>query len=438
MRLKISTIFIYILSIFLLAWALPQVYSVIFEKQVAKTHMFFSPSLKKMVYTEQLLIDDMKAAEKSENHHADVVYKDETGKYYTRVEFEALIPFIYFRNMEMRGLLPMEIDGKSYTRADIESTRRVLELPSRHLETKRHKESIYPLVESNPNQVALVLPTDRFRITDSEMEFINSDENAVDPELTKLFTSALEEKGFAFPSKGIWGNFTIFKPYEAGIFAVDSKGQTFHILRKDNKPIIEKVPFDEAIVPAKIIISETADRKLYGVLLDTNNKIYLFNTKDYALTHIPSPNYNPESMDFKILLDPIYLTAIYSDKKNIHALAYNYNHATIDKDLEAVHEFSHTMSRTQVPVYIHLANVLFPFSITLQSEDTSLGVLSINLSDYSYSFSLLFAIALVLIYNFLARRKNCKPAPIQSVIIVIFGLYAFIPLVLMEQYRKRG
>ncbi len=438
MKVKISTLCIYVLSIFLLAWALPQSYSTLFEKQVAKTHIFFSPTLKKMVYTEQLLIDDMEAAKKSENHHADVAYKDEEGNYFDRVGFEAAIPFIYFRNMEMRGLLPMDIDGQSYSRADIEKARRVLELPSRRLENKRRVDQIYPLVESNPNQVALVLPTDRFRMTKDAMVFVNSDENAVDPNLTALFTDALKEQDFAFPALGVWGNFTIFKPYDAGVFITDAKGKTFHVLRKNDAPLVTKVPFKEGIVPAKIIISETRDKKLFGLLLDSNNQIYLFHTNNYALTHIPSPDYNPQTMDYKILLDPLYLTAIYSDDKKVHAVAYAYDTERVVESLEPIHSFTHKMSRNQRPFYAHIASVLFPFRINLEAEDNSLGVLDIEKSPYALSYSLLFACILALFYTLFAKRSGHSFSISQSLSLLVFGLYALIPLFFMEQYRKRG
>lgn len=116
---QISTVCIYIITVLLLAWAMPALYTLLFEKEVAKTAIFFSPTDKKMVYTEQLRIDDPIAMQMSENHHADIVYKDEEGNYYNRLDFEAKIPFLYFRNMEMRGLLPIEIDGQSYDRARI-------------------------------------------------------------------------------------------------------------------------------------------------------------------------------------------------------------------------------------------------------------------------------------------------------------------------------
>ena len=437
MKLAVSTLCIYILCVFLLSWALPEMYSIIFKKEVAKTALFFSPLDKKMVYTEQLLIDDLQAKEKSENHHADVVYKDEDGKYYTREEFEAKIPFIYFRNMELRGLFPLEIDGKYYDRAIIEKHRRVLELSSRRLDHKKHEEAIYPLLESNPNQVALVLPADRFRMTEHAMEFIDSDENAPQPELTDLFTTALKAKGFVFPSQKVWGNFSVFKPYDAGIFVLDSKGQSFHILRKNNMPIIKRIPFNKNFTPAKIIISEAKDSKVLGLLLDTNSQIYLFHTENYALTHIPISGYNPETMDLKVLLDPIYLTVIYSDNQNIHATAFYYNTENIKDILVPLHTYNMPMSRAQKPYYTKIAQTIFPFSIALESDHSAKAVLNLKVSEYFFTYGLIFSLFLTLLYNLFCKVKAYSFSYLQSASMMCLGLYILIPLICMEQYRNK-
>lgn len=426
----------YVLSVLLLSSSLPLLYDMIFEKDIPKTHIFYSPTAKSMIYTEQLFYGDKKAAEKSDTHHADVVYKDEAGNYYTREEFEAKIPFIYFRNMEMRGLLPMEIDGKIYDRASIQKARRVLELPARHLDSKRYNQEIYPLIESNPNQVALVYPVDRFRITEDAMEFINSDENAVDNTLTKEFTDALNAQGFVFPAQGVWGNFSIFKPYEAGIFVTDSHGKTYHILRKNNKAVVTKVPFPSDVIPKKIIVSETADRLLYGLMLDTKDRMYILHVDAYKRTHIPVEFYNSENMDFKIIVDPIYITAVYSDDETIYAEAFK--NSIESERLEKVHSFSHKMSQSETSLYKHIAQTIFPFSLDLKSEINTKGQIEFSLSPHYFPWVLVFNGLLMIIYSIICKRKKYKISYYQGSAILLLGVYALIPMLLMEQYRTRG
>ncbi len=432
---KFSILSIYFLSIFSLAWALPAGYNFVFSKDIAKTAVFYSPTDKIMVYTEQLRIDDENARAKSEDHHADVAYKDADGNYYNREEFEAKIPFIYFRNMEMRGLLPLEIDGQSYDRARIEQYRRVLEISAYQMPNKSHEYKIYSLLESNPNQVALVLPADRFRMSSNAMEFVDSDLNKIDTELTELFTSALLDKGFVFPAKNVWGNFTIFKPYDAGVFILDNNGQVFHILRKNNLPEIVKLPIN--VIPQKILITETQDKKFYGLIVDIEDKVYLLHVDNYALTHIPSPSYNPNTMDFKVLLDPIYLTAIYSDNKDVYANAYYYNSEDKIDVLEIENSFTMQMSRTQEPFYAKVANALFPFRIEISEEESLKAVLNIQFNRDYLNYGIFLSILLALIYRIYYKRNRFSISPNEVLGIAVFGIYLFLPFLCMEAYRKR-
>ena len=137
-----------LMSVLILSWGLPQLYDMALLKSLDKTHAFFSPVLKKFIYTEQVHGEDEKAAQKSDGHHADIVYKDEDGGYHDRLEFEAALPFIYFRNMEARGLLPVRLEGRILQREDIERSRRVLELPARQLDGKGPAREYLPLLEA--------------------------------------------------------------------------------------------------------------------------------------------------------------------------------------------------------------------------------------------------------------------------------------------------
>lgn len=438
MKTTISIVCLYLMCIFFFAWGMPTAYNMLFEKEISKTHIFYSPTEEKIIYTEQIRNRDLKAEEKSEGHHADIIYKDEDGNYYTRLEFEERLPFIYFRNMEMRGLLPMTIGNKSFNSADIQKERRVLELPARRLEGKSHVDPVYPMLESNPDQVALVLPADRFRMTSSALEWIDSDLNAVDKERTALYTDALVKEGFTFPCQGVWGNFTTFKPYDAGIFMTDAKGKTFHILRYNDMPVVKQVPFPSDIIPQKILISETKDKMLYGLVLDTNNTVHLFHTKDYGLTTLPTPDYKPCMMDVKVLMDPLYITVTYSDPRDIHVIVYDaFSMEQSINKVHEVHRYVHHMSKNEVTASSTMRDMLFPFSISLVSEDSSIGVMKMCPSPHYLTYCLPFNLLLAIMYLSLCRRKKAKSIALQSGFVCIFGIYILIPMLLLEQYKQR-
>ncbi len=437
MKTRIASLCMYLLSVCFFAWVFPMFYSLLFVKVVDKTHMFYSPVDNNMIYTEQILERDLKAEEKSENHHSDVVYKNEKGEYFTRNEFEAKIPFIYYRNMELRKLLPMELHGKSFDRATIQKERRVLEMPARLLDDNAYKEKIYPLIDADPGQVALVLPADRIRFSGNEFQFIDSDLNKVDAEQTSIYTKALQNKGFSFPAKGIWGNFTTFKPYEGGVFVVDAAGKTFQIIRRNNKLDVTQMPFNQNIIPKKIVIAEAKDRKYLGLVLDTKERMYILHDKDFKLTHIPTPNYVSSGMDFKLIMDPLFITAVYSDGTHIYAQAFN-NAANLPSALEPLHEFTHQMSRSKSTIVSKVADILFPFNLSFKDLHSSKGEWIVKLSPMLLSFGLLFNALLAIAYGVFFRKNSPKRVLIQSGIIVVLGIYILIPFLLMEQYKERN
>ncbi len=437
MKTRIASLCMYLLSICFFAWVFPMFYSLLFVKVVDKTHMFYSPVDNNMIYTEQILERDLKAEEKSENHHSDVVYKNEKDEYFTRNEFEAKIPFIYYRNMELRKLLPMELHGKSFDRESIQKDRRVLEMPARLLDENIYKEKIYPLIDADPGQVALVLPADRIRFSGNKFQFIDSDLNKVDTEKTKEYTKAMLDKNFTFPAKGVWGNFTTFKPYEGGVFVVDATGKTFQIVRRNNNLEVTQLPFPQNIVPKKIVIAEAKDRKYLGLVLDTNERMYLLHEKDFMLTHIPTPEYVSNGMDFKLIMDPLFITAVYSNGTHIYAQAYN-NAENLPSALEPLHGFKHQMSRSKSTVISKTADILFPFSLSFKDLHSSKGKWLISLSPMYLGFGLLFNALLAVGYGVSLRKHSPKRVLAQSGVILILGIYILIPFLLMEQYKERN
>ncbi len=437
MKIRIANLCMYVISICFFAWVFPLFYDLLLIKTVDKTHIFYSPVDNNMIYTEQLLEGDPKAAEKSETHHADVVYKNEQGEYFTRNEFEAKVPFIYYRNMELRGLLPLQLHGKSLDMASIQKERRVFEMPARLLDSNMYKEEIYPLIDANPGQVALVLPADRIRFRNKQLEFIDSDLNSVDAEQTKIYTKALIDKGFIFPANGLWGNFTTFKPFEGGTFVVDNAGKTFHILRKNNALEVNKVPFNDNIIPQKMVIAESKDRKYLGLVLDTMGRMYLMHDKDFTLTHIPTDNYVAKNMDFKLIMDPLFITAVYSDDTNVHAIAFK-NEDTLGAMLNPLHKHVHQMSKSKDTLLSDISNILFPFSLSFTDIHNSKGMLIYKLSPKYLSVGLIFNFIIALTYAAIFRNYQKSKIFRQSAFITILGIYVLIPLTLMEQYKNRN
>ena len=142
----------------------PRLYDRIFVPEVERTHLLFSPVKKRFVYRESIVgpIPD-EARAMAEDHHAEIAYRDEDGAWFSRVDFEKSLPFIYYKNMELWGLLPLTLEGRVFDRAEMKRERQVTELRSREIADA--PPALHFLMDSQPDGARLVLPDDAFRIT---------------------------------------------------------------------------------------------------------------------------------------------------------------------------------------------------------------------------------------------------------------------------------
>jgi hypothetical protein len=200
---------------------------------------------------------------------------------------------------------------------------------------------VWPLLESDPEQARLVFPEDRFRMTDQAMQFINADFNTLDQDLTEQFTGALTKAGFVFPARSVNGKFTILKPFDEGVFLEDAEYRVFHVQRHRGEPLVTHTGIDPGVKTRCIKISENRRREYYGLLLAADNSLFLLTYDNYRLIQLPLENYDPDCMDFKLLVNPLYRTAVWSDEATIWAMAMENAYRVIDR-------YTHRMSRAAV------------------------------------------------------------------------------------------
>jgi hypothetical protein len=415
---QIATAFMIIVTLFVSALYLPMLYEKIFFERIEKTHLLFSPVTKRFIFKEKIVGPvPPEAVQKAEDHHAEIAYRDAHGTYYTRVEFEKHLPFIYYKNMELWGLLPLELEGRRFTKADIKAKRQVLELKSGDISDRRPHTPLWPLLESNPGQARLVFPEDRFRMTADAMQFINADDNREDEELTAAFTKALVEKGFKFPARSVNGKFTILKPFDEGIFIVDDAYQVFHVKRRDGQPVVVRTPIDPALKTRHIKITENRRRQYYGLLLDGYDKLHLLTYDRYQLVSLPLEDYDPDRMDFKLLINPLHLTAVWSNDTLNRAVA-------MDKDYRPLERYTHRMSRATPTPMQRLHALLFPFSLRFEAPDDGFLRPSWRMGSVAALAGLLACCCGYATIHWLRRRA--LPDAFRLTLVAVTGIYGLI------------
>ena len=411
-RIALSLVVLVILAI-----ALPRLYDLVFGVDVSRTHLFYSPVDKTFVFRE---------------HHGnhDFVYADEGGKTFDRKTFETKIPFIYYKNMDIWGLLPLTIDGKTYDRKAMRDSRHVLELKPRELADRKPEIPVYPLIESNPGRARLTFPEDVFRMTDTGMEFVNVDTNEVDPDLTARYTSALVSAGAQFPIRLVAGKATILKPFDEGYFLVDAAGAVFHMKRIDGVPSVIRTPIPADLDIRHIKVSENARRLHYGLVLAGDGRIFLLSYDNYRLIPLPSKGYDPDRMNYKLILNPVNPTAIFDDDRTITAVA-------MAPDFAPVARHERPVPGTRHMVHARIARVLFPFTIDLKADGS--GYLEWRLKLSSWSGLIGIALALTVVLGFLVRRgQSPRQAWPELLLVTIGGIYGLVALIALPPRRRPG
>ncbi len=425
----LATITLIILGIGVMAVYLPLLYEKVFIHEIGKTHLLFSPIARKFVYREKIagpIPPESYAV--ATDHKPIYAYRGQDGSWYKRTEFERLVPFIYYKNMELLGLLPLVIDERSFDKETIKRYRRILEIKKGSIGKAGPQETIYPLFESGPGQVRLFFPKDRFRMTEQRMEFVNIIENRVDEALTTQFTKAIKEKGVRFPVRSVNGTFTILKPFDDGVFLVDDAYSVFHLKRINGEPEIVQTGIDPNLKTQYIRVAENKGSMYYGLLLDQSGALHLITRKDYRLVKLPIDGYDAYSMDLKLVMDPLYITVVYSDETTIHGVAMDRNYQTVER-------FQHRMSRATETVAKKLSSVLFPFSIRL-ADNSGHGSMRVIVATGGLLSFIGIGASLFLLISWGYLKSGKRPDGKELLLVLLTGLYGLIILCFFSEKKR--
>lgn len=413
--LKASRLAFVFVSVFVFSVYLPTLVDMAFDRKGEKTHLFFSPVIKKFVWTENVPEGDEAQEDK---HHGFYVYTDEDGNIYDRQSFEKLLPFIYYRNMELWDLLPLEIDGKVISGEEIKNNRLVLELSPAELPGHRPDEGLFPLIESVPYEARLSLPENRFRI-DDEMVFVDADTNKRDEKLTRLYTDALAQSGFVFPGNIAGGRSVILKPFDEGVFLSDAEGNLFHVKRIGGFPHVVKTPVESRTGVRFVKVLENSLKEFYGLMLENDGSLSLISYDNYDLIRLNPENYYADTMDFKLIIDPLYRTAVYSDSEIIRA-------SVMDENYKTIRTFSHTMQGVKPTEAQRLFAYFVPFRISMNNTSSLFIPLDFVFYPLGAVLSGFFSAAAYL----LIRRRKASVA--GTCLILATGFYGFLPVILSD------
>ncbi|MCW7753551.1 DUF4857 domain-containing protein [Desulfobotulus sp. H1] len=390
-----STLIIAVIATFSV---LPALFDKVWTPRHEEPLVFFSPVQKNFVY------------QKSLGSHQ-FLYADESGREFSRQEWEDLLPFVYFRNYELRNEEPLKLAGTVFDSEAVRTHRQSFEIKARDIRGRYPQIPIYPLFNNNPAVTMLPFPEDVFRFTKNGMEFIHADTNRKDETLSHRFTENLKAEGFVFPATLISGNPTNLKPFDEGYFVQDSKEQVFHIRRVLDQPHIRKTAIPPDMDILDIIISENQRREFYGLLITKEGGIFLITWHNYELIPLPSAGYDPDRMNIKLLVNPLYRTLILTEGKKVHATA-------MDRAYQPIHSFTLPFSHENNSVR-HIKDFLFPLVLSLESPWQNQATLQLHTGGVGSLAGIVLAMLLYLVLN---RNRPSSSRVRSLVFLAVTGL----------------
>ena len=386
--IRISKILLFFCVTALLAWVLPWAYGFLGGAAPRTPFTLYSSVSGRFVWLES-----------SENGPT---YHDAAGATFTEREFDSLLPFFYYRQLVADNRFPDSVRGVAVTPRMAQSGSFMFRSSPRDLNTTGA--GIYPMLESMSGRVDLETPSDVFRIDDRGITFIDCATNAVDTEKSAAFTEMMRRKGFEFPARVIAGNPTTRKEYDEGFFLTDRTGGLFHLKQTVGRPYVRAVPLPEGLEVAHIHVTEFRGRQYYALLP----------------VEIPPVDLRQEGL--LIVGNPLDWTL-----RVAAADGAEHYYAIDSRDFSRLAEWHYPAPAPSA--LDRAARWVFPFRLEFTSTlDTAVYP---RLLDFS-ARALLLGALLATAYCLLRRNNPLRLWP-QTLFVLLFGIYAFIGLLLFSK-----
>jgi len=277
-----------------------------YKTQFNKYYIFYSNIINDFVYQRNY-----------GDHNFEYGIKDKSV--FTQEKYESLLPFVYWKNLDIQNKLPVKIDNEIYTKKSIKDSRMSFNYHPKYLE--KSELNLYPLFNPLSKKGVIKFPEEMFSFTNKEVVVYNYDDD-ISEEISKDINEKLNQLDIQYPILNVWGKETNLKPHDQGYLIEDSNHNLFNLKRFDNNIEVKQINYPSNIDLKYIKISENKQKILSGYVIDKKNNVY-FLTWDFSLIKLHTPNFNHLKMKLKIISDPMTYLIRYDDGKNYFSVAYD-------------------------------------------------------------------------------------------------------------------
>lgn len=407
MIVKLSRLLILLLVILVASVTLPHYYRLSFGERVFKPLINYSPVIKDFLVFE--------------NRNSKYKWFDSKGVEYSRNESDVLLPFSNYRLLLAKGKMPDSLQGVKINIDTMRLNNQFMRLRPREINAPGIK--MFPLFESKPRRLKLIMPSNYVRIT-KRMEFIEAKTNTLNTDLTDSFTSALQEQGFTFPAVKHFGNPTLRKAFDEGYFVVDAAGKLFHIKKIRGKAYCQYITLPEAFKLRHMIVYENNLREFYGLIINENNEVFLLLYDQYKIQKLPIENYDALKDQLIFRGDLFYRLVTVVKERKIFSFVMDRSYKPLDYYEREIPANYSKLAKT-------MYNYLFPFTITFNTS-TSYYV---DFYFSGYAFAALYFNLLLMLILFSFKRYRSKTAIkkwYDFAIVLMTGIYGFIAVLVYE------
>lgn len=398
---KISRYLLVLLSIITLAYALPVIYNTLFDSRIDTPYITYSELNKEYLVMR--------------NVDGKPTFVDRKGKTYTQQEYMNVTPVANFQYHLSRGTLPDSLNGVKLNPKQLQYESFFQYISPDKLYTPVY--GLYPLFESEP-EFGLSLPADVFRIN-KRMEFIDAKSNRIDERKTDLYTGILQQNGFAFPAKLAAGIPSVMKRRDQGWFIEDQNGKLYHLKMLKGKPYFKKIPNTENVRVKHIICNDFDSDEFYALIISVDNKLYTLNKKDYSMSLLPVPDYDPEKQTLLVSGNLFNKTVLLVGERSVRAYTIDRNYRQIDQ------------LNTSFPIKAEMTNgkifsAIFPFYLQLSSPYTEFIKMAYHkVPGYNWLLLNLVFLIISLVWMKREERKLSRGIP-DLVIVALTGVFGFL------------
>lgn len=275
---KLSKVVRTIVVVVLVVWLVPWLYNFMTYNPVRSPFTLYSSVVKEFVYT---------SFEKDKG----LCRYDESGNTYTEKEFDSILPLFFIRQLITDERFPSQIGETAIVPKEAQLHNFMFRSIPSHLD--KPDPGLYYLLESRSGRVDLEMPTDLFRITDEQIEFIDANSNRIDYDKSNLFTKLMLKKGFKFPATMIVGDPNVRKDYDEGYLIKDKEGKLFHFKMVVGRPYVKPIVLPEGIDVKHAFITEFRDKRTLGFIASASGKLYAIMNGSFEIRELDIPSFDP-------------------------------------------------------------------------------------------------------------------------------------------------